>query len=126
MNNNRRDALIASLKNELAVIHGNSAKTQRLIWICERVEEYIDRWLGFCDLPIPSKASLIISDLFVMIGIGTEVLENEILTNGFLERTYGYLREFRNCLKRIQDGDLELATRLMPILCKIKNMIVEA
>lgn len=80
MDNQRRIDLRESLERAL------QSETQqrdldvrgRIVWLAEQMDEYIERWLGFCavrSLPMPS---LVQSDLFGAIEIGAEVLGTAI------------------------------------------------
>lgn len=50
----------------------------RVVWLAAQLEEYIDRWLGFCALPSLTMPALLQSDLFAAVEIGSAVVSENI------------------------------------------------
>jgi hypothetical protein len=70
-----RSLFRASLATEAA--NHDWGMNDRLRWITKHLDEYIERWLGFAALPISPRA-LIQSDLFTMVEIAVDALEEEV------------------------------------------------
>lgn len=80
MDRNRRQYLWSSLTERLAseAAEKNYTPLQRLIWLAEHVEEYVDRWLGLLELGSWPWSEIIEHDLFEVIAIGSDLLSKEL------------------------------------------------
>jgi hypothetical protein len=80
MNPTRESYLEASLRTHLleATEEFSFDSGSRIRWLIDHVEEYIDRWVGFCDLPNSSMTSLMNGDFFGVVEIGLKVLGEEL------------------------------------------------
>ena len=80
MDQARRNELRASLERDFqseSDQHGFN-QSDRIYWLAERVDEYLERWLGFCRISDATMAQLVDSVLFGMVEIGSEVLGEEL------------------------------------------------
>jgi hypothetical protein len=92
----------------------------RVLWIMDHLDEYIERWLGFASLRISPQA-LIQSDLFTVVDVAIEVLEQEFEGNGasFEER---HLRKIREAVEALRKhGNAEYAVAIKDLVGELRS-----
>lgn len=92
---------------------------QRVLWIMDHLDEYIERWLGFAALPINPKV-LISSDLFTTVEIAVDALEEEFAetAESLEERQLKTIRETVDALRN--RGDKEYAIAIKELLEELR------
>jgi hypothetical protein len=78
MNSERREFYRDFFQRELASISQQRGSGPRLRWLAEHLEEYVDRWLGFCAVAPESTLSLVTAPGFGVIELGAEALGEEL------------------------------------------------
>jgi hypothetical protein len=58
---------------------GNPGSPDRIAWLLRQMEEYIDRWIGFCSVPELEMNALTGGTLFTTVDAAYEVLHSEVL-----------------------------------------------
>jgi regulator of protease activity HflC (stomatin/prohibitin superfamily) len=120
-----RNLLLTEL--EIQSARGRFDPGQRLGWLAEHLEEYVDRWLGFVALPSWPMSHLLRFDGFVMVEIGTEVLDAEIKRAAPPPNVLLAWNEFVARLDAIRDGgDKMLAERLGEAVREVRTAISDA
>jgi hypothetical protein len=93
---------------------------ERVLWIMEHLDEYIDQWLGFAALRISSEA-LIESDLFTVVEIAAEALEQEFAGTGTPLETY-HLESMREAVEALRKtGDRNYAITVKEVMGELKS-----
>ena len=84
MDATRSKELRASLERELKEESARQSFTQkdRIAWLSDRLAEYLDRWLGFCEISEATMPQLVNSVLFAAVEIGADVLREELRSDG--------------------------------------------
>lgn len=82
MDSDRRRELRRSLENLLETETTARALDARggVGWLDQQLDEYVNRWLGFCAMPSLSMLALVQSDLFAAVEIGASLMDEQ-LTN---------------------------------------------
>ena len=80
----RTKELRDSLLREFAT--RRESQDQRIAWLAAQVAEYVDRWRGFCELPDVGIHALLNNDLFLMIEIGSKLLQQHVMEERHAER----------------------------------------
>ncbi|MBL9205781.1 MAG: hypothetical protein JNN01_11885 [Opitutaceae bacterium] len=87
----------------------------RLGWLREQLENYVERWLGFTADPSLSIKGLLRDDFFIMLSVATELYgaERENIDSRVGDREW---RQFVETLRRIEKTkDRSLAAELLPM-----------
>lgn len=95
-----RDSLERALESESRGKEWDAR--DRVLWLSEQLEEYVERWIGFCELPSLPMSSLLVSDLFGAVEIGAEVLGaylREYAATKDVQAAYG---DFGAALRRVR------------------------
>lgn len=76
----RADELRASLLRELETVAQREGfdYVRRLRWLRGELENYLDRWLAFAAVESIPLKSLLNDDLFAMVGVAAEVLDQQL------------------------------------------------
>lgn len=93
---------------------------ERVLWILDHLDEYIERWLGFAALHISPQA-LIQSDLFTTIEIAIDALEREFSMNVAVanNRYVRNIRENFECFRR--HGDRESVASIKALAAELRS-----
>jgi hypothetical protein len=85
---------------------------ERVLWIMDHLDEYIERWLGFAALLTDPKA-LIQSDLFTVVEIAVEALEEEFAhaAGSLDDRRVKRIRGAVEALRRHGDEEYAIAIK---------------
>ena len=77
---NRAEEFRASLESQLseALAVGSEARARASWVVRERLIEYVDRFLGFCQLDSIPVSALIASDLFCVITVAVDLVTREL------------------------------------------------
>jgi hypothetical protein len=70
----RRRELEASLHARLA----EQPPPARLPWLADQLENYVERWVGFCEAFAAPPATQVAGDLFAMIEIGAAAMDRTL------------------------------------------------
>jgi hypothetical protein len=72
-------SLQASLQRELEAVTRSDhlGRHERLRWLRDQLENYLDRWLAFANIESIPSASLFQDDLFTMVIVAADVFEAE-------------------------------------------------
>lgn len=81
MSDRRRD-LAATLDRQLDSI---SKPEERLLWLSNHLIEYVDRLIGFAELPDVTLQSVLQSDHFVVVALASERVRNEVVSHPFTQ-----------------------------------------
>jgi hypothetical protein len=100
---------------------------QRVQWLSLQLEEYVERWLGFCQVTRVPNAALIDGALFGMIEICAEAVDSQI-QEWKEQSTPRAWQEFRSSLRDIrEDTDWAKATqRLRSAVRFFRNSVMAA
>jgi hypothetical protein len=93
-----RQSLERSLQSD-ASEHNLDARAQ-MTWLAEHLDEYIDRWLGFCAVPSLQMADLLKSDLFLAVEVGAEMLGEHVGTSA--PKAESAWKQFRSALEHVR------------------------
>ncbi len=124
MDDERYRVLVESLEQAVAAetaqrgldLHG------QIDWLAEHLDEYIDRWLGFCRVPTLQMTALLQSDLFVAIEIGAASLARRLETAG--EKLQVAWNEFADSLNRLRlSTDKNDAARLREAFDRFRRVL---
>ena len=125
MDSTRRRELRASLVRQLTDESAQSrfSPRDRVHWLGDQVEEYLERWLAFCAASDPVSPLFVESALFDMLEIGSEVLTEELHTVSTPSNVADAWHGFEAALKRIRhQGDWQQAQRLRKILAEWRSL----
>ena len=126
MNPTRLKALRVSLERELLAQTASKGSTRaiQLKWVTEQLENYLERWLGFCAVPSIPMSSLVEDDLVGMIGIGLDVLTQRLGETTEFSTTKNSLCRLQNALRNVrQNGNRQMALQLRDALAVLKQSL---
>jgi len=113
MDTQRREFYRDFFKSELAAVSEQPGSGPRLRWLAEHLEEYVDRWLGFCALAVESNTSVVTAPGFYMIELGREALAEEFAGARMPPDVEAAWRDFASALSKVRDrGGLREAEQL--------------
>lgn len=116
-----RSLFRASLATEAA--SDRWGMNDRLRWITNHLDEYIERWLGFAALPISPKA-LIQSDLFTMVEIAIEALEEEVAQTAGARSAF-HIGEIRAAVEALRkEEDIRHAVAIKELVEVLRSQLV--
>lgn len=100
MDPTRRLTLRSALEQELAETTNREGfnSLERIRWLSEHLEEYIERMVGFCALPDLTWQTLIASDGFAVIEVGADAITRELQNTKVSPRFHSAWQSFGRCL----------------------------
>ena len=78
MDTKREAEITASIKENLDVATVGRGTADRLVWLFAHLEEYLGRWIGFCNIDAIQMASVVQCDLHTLLLIGISTIEEEL------------------------------------------------
>jgi hypothetical protein len=98
-------------------------QSERVRWILDHLDEYIERWLGFSALRINSR-SLIKSDLFTVVDVAVEALEQEFAQSSSPHAPL-QVRSVRDAVEALQEHGLpEQANALKAAVLELRRTVL--
>jgi hypothetical protein len=100
----RHRELRASLEERLEkqFPRATASPADRVRWLSEQLENYVERWLGFAVLPGATLRSLLAGDLFGSVEVGSSALDQEIRALPEAARARGQWIPLRTALENIR------------------------
>ena len=121
----RREDLYQSLNKQLSE-RNNLPPRKRLIWLCEQMQEYVGRWLGFCAVPSLKMQSLLGSDFFTAIEVGSDILDKELGQADVSREVRIVWSDFCSSLNTLKSrGEKRGIDDLMPLLNALHSALKE-
>ena len=104
MNDQRREELDTSLRSELEQVarQEDFGPRDRVRWLGDRLDEYLDRWLSLCEASDATMDQLVNNVLFTAVEIGVDNLDKEL--QGSLLTVDGSWRRFVDSLHALRRG----------------------
>jgi hypothetical protein len=128
MDQQRRIELWASLAGQLEMEQPGEppGSSQRLRWIGDQLENYVERWLAFCTIPSLPMSSLLDDDLFGIIDIGTDLMDRELTHSAENPERDRVWQEFHSVVAMIRTvGERTQAEQLRESLAQYRATLVQ-
>jgi len=94
-------SLLTSLLEEANLPSGSAA----LMWLCVHMDEYLERFVGFVKLETVPIAKLVDGDLFIIIHVAVEVVEEKLTQEPEIDRSIRKRwTEFKNTVAWMQQA----------------------
>lgn len=123
----RSDSYREFFRQELAAVSEQRGSWPRLRWLAEHLEEYVERWLGFCAIASESSSSLATAPGFNVIDLGAQALEDEIAFAQLPAGAQAAWQSFLSSLHQVRDrGGREEAEQLGIAARTVRSAIASA
>ena len=98
----------------------------RIRWLASQFENYLERWLAFCEMAEIPMRSLLRDDLLAAIEIGAEEFTALVSREDVSRRTESTWLRFSNALNDVRAGaDRSEALRLREVFAEVKEALKE-
>lgn len=91
-------------QQELAAVSEQRGSWPRLRWLAEHLEEYVDRWLGFCAIAPEPSPSLMTAPGFGVIELGAQALGDELASARTTPVFEAAWQSFLSALRQVREG----------------------
>ncbi len=130
MDAQRKVQMAESLRSRFKAETRDVTPKERWRWLLDHVDEYLDRWIAFCNADSVTMSSHIHSDLHVVLLMGVDLLEEELASLASshpLKKTWQSFSELVRGIHSETSKDItkELNTRLAVVQRELHDLTSE-